>query len=113
MVPRLLTADEKNLAPATRLMTPEFRRMVKLVWPHKRFLVIGLLGSVFYGLLHSVSIVGVLPVLKVMLTEEGLHGWVEQSITHQRLHTDLYWERGALRARSTEKGPTPAARGLQ
>jgi len=113
MIPRLLTADEKHHAPEGRLLTPEFRRMVALVWPHRRFLLIGLLGSIVYGLLHSVSIIGVLPVLKVMLTEEGLHGWVDQSVTHARTRADLAWSRGALLVRSELKIPTRTGRGLE
>lgn len=112
MDPVLITADDKHRAPAGRLMTPEFRRMVALVWPHRRFLVIGLVGSIIYGMLHSVSIVGVLPVLKVMLTEEGLHGWVDHSITHYRMKTDLAWERGALRVRTPYVPADPTVRGL-
>ncbi|HRX85138.1 MAG TPA: ABC transporter ATP-binding protein [Phycisphaerae bacterium] len=103
MDPVLITADEKHRAPGGRIMTPEFRRMVALVWPHRRFLLIGLIGSIVYGLLHSVSIVGVLPVLKVMLTEEGLHGWVDQSVTDARMHAKLDWERGSLRVTKPPK----------
>jgi subfamily B ATP-binding cassette protein MsbA len=89
MDPQLITADDKNQAAGGSLRSPEFRRTLRLVWPHRRFIFIGLLASIVFGLLHSVSIVGVLPVLKVMLTEEGLHGWADQAVATERLGFEL------------------------
>ena len=42
-----------------------------------------------YGALHSVGIIGVLPVLKVMLSEEGFHGWVYRAVAEERLDANL------------------------
>ena len=85
MDPFLIDADDRHRAPGASLRSPQFRRMVRLVWPHRRFIVIGLVASVIYGALHSMSIVAVLPVLKVMLSPEGFHGWVYQSVAEERL----------------------------
>ncbi len=85
MDPRIITADDKSRASGGSLRSPDFRRMVGLVWPHRRFITVGLIASIFFGLLHSVSIVGVLPVLKVMLAKEGLHGWIYRSVASERL----------------------------
>ncbi len=89
MDPKLIDADEKHRAPSASVRSPHFRRMVRLVWPHRRFILIGLIASVVYGALHSVSIVGVLPVLKVMLSEEGFHGWLYRGVAEDRLGADL------------------------
>ncbi|NOX60087.1 MAG: ABC transporter ATP-binding protein [Planctomycetes bacterium] len=89
MQTELISADTKNRAKSAGLRTPHFRRMLRLVWPHRRFVLLGLIGSVFYGFLHSMGIVAVLPVLKVILSDEGLHSWVDRSITEERLDLDL------------------------
>ncbi len=89
MQTELISADTKNRAKSAGLRTPHFRRMLSLVWPHRRFVLLGLIGSVFYGFLHSMGIVAVLPVLKVILSDEGLHSWVDRSITEERLDLDL------------------------
>ena len=85
MDPFLIDADDRHRAPGASLRSPQFRRMVRRVGPHRRFMVIGLVASVIYGALHSMSIVAVLPVLKVMLSPEGFHGWVYQSVAEERL----------------------------
>lgn len=89
MDPSLITADESNAAKGGSLMSPEFRRMVGLVWPHRRFIFLGFLASVVYGFLNSVSVMGVLPVLQLLLSNEGLHGWVDHSVAAERLHVKL------------------------
>ncbi len=63
--------------------------MLRLVWPHRRLVTIGLIASIIYGFLNSAGIVSVLPVLKVMLSDEGLHGWVDRSVAEKRLGVDL------------------------
>jgi len=68
--------------------------MVRLAWPHRRFVVVGLIASVVYGFLHSASVVGVLPVLKVMLADEGLHGWAYRTVAEDRLEAKFDTELG-------------------
>ena len=85
MDPALITADEKHRAKTGSLRSPDFRRTVRLVWRHRRFIAVGLLASVVYGFLHSASIGFVLPVLKVILAQEGLHGWVYRTVAEDRL----------------------------
>ncbi|MCH7814698.1 MAG: hypothetical protein IID40_11835, partial [Planctomycetes bacterium] len=89
MDPLLIDADDKHRAPAAKLRSPDFRRMVRLVWPHRRFLAVGLFASVVYGLLHSVGIIGVLPVLKAILADEGFHGWAYRVVAEDRLGAKL------------------------
>ncbi len=89
----LITAKDELRAPKGRLLSAEFRRMLSLSWPHRRFIIIGVLASAVYAVLHTVGIFGMLPVLKVMLTDEGLHGWVDLSTANERLGVKLRVER--------------------
>ncbi|HNO76879.1 MAG TPA: ABC transporter ATP-binding protein [Phycisphaerae bacterium] len=89
MQTELISADDKNRAKKSSIRTPHFRRMLRLVWPHRRLVFIGLIASIIYGFLNSAGIVSVLPVLKVMLSDEGLHGWVDRSVAEDRLGMDL------------------------
>jgi len=89
MDPYQIDANDKTRAKGGSLRSPDFRRMVRLTWPHRRFIAAGLLASVVYGLFHSVSVLGVLPVLKVILAEEGFHGWVYRTVAQERLGASL------------------------
>ncbi|GJM25464.1 MAG: hypothetical protein DHS20C16_18790 [Phycisphaerae bacterium] len=89
MQTELISADDKNRAKRSSIRTPHFRRMLRLVWPHRRLVLIGLVASIVYGFLNSAGIVSVLPVLKVMLSDEGLHGWVDRSVAENRLGVEL------------------------
>ena len=94
MDPTLIDAEDKHRAQKATLRSPDFRRMVGLAWPHRRFILVGLLASVVYGFLHSVSVVGVLPVLKVLLADEGFHGWVYRTVAEDRLDVAFDTELG-------------------
>ena len=89
MDPLLIDAKDEQRAKAASVQSPDFRRMVRLAWPHRRFIVAGFAASVVYGLLHSVSVLAVLPVLKGILAEEGFHGWVYSRVAQERLGAEL------------------------
>jgi ABC-type multidrug transport system fused ATPase/permease subunit len=94
MDPQLIDADDKHRAKKDNVRSPDFWRMVRLAWPHRRFILIGLIASVVYGFLHSVSVVAILPVLKVLLADEGLHGWVYRTVAEDRLKVTFDTELG-------------------
>ncbi|MBN2455211.1 MAG: ATP-binding cassette domain-containing protein [Sedimentisphaerales bacterium] len=61
-----------------------FKRLLGYVWPQwHRLAVIGI-SAVLIGGLFALSIGTVLPLLKVMMNEEGLHGWVDRLISQDR-----------------------------
>ncbi len=64
--------------------------MLKCVRPYRVWLVSGIFASIVYALLHSVSILGALPILKVLLEHEGLHGWVDRVVAGERLDVELH-----------------------
>lgn len=57
----------------------KFGRVVRLMKRHRRMLVLGLVATVVFAMLHTVSIAAVFPVFTVILEEEGLQNWVEQT----------------------------------
>ena len=67
-----------------------FRRIFKYVWPQWYRLVVIVLSAMVIGLLFAFSIGTVLPLLKVMMGEEGLHGWVDRLINKDRYGISFY-----------------------
>ena len=66
------------------------RRVFKYVWPQWPRLVTILCSAVLIAILFSVSVATVLPLLKVMMGEEGLHGWVYRKISEGRYGFEFY-----------------------
>ena len=85
MDPLLLTADERNRAPKGGFRAREFWRVVGLTRPYRRRLALGLVITVGFAGLHTVSIGGAFPVFKVLLEDEGLHGYVDRTIAARLL----------------------------
>jgi subfamily B ATP-binding cassette protein MsbA len=67
-----------------------FKRIWAYVWPQWPRLVAVFFWSGLMACMLSVSIVTMIPVLKVMMGEEGLHGWVDRKICDQRFGMDFY-----------------------
>ncbi|MEE9293442.1 MAG: ABC transporter ATP-binding protein [Phycisphaerae bacterium] len=80
----LIDANDRTRAKKVPLASPAFARMLRTVVPHRRIVITGVLVSIVYAMLHSVSILGALPILKVLLEEEGLHGWADRSMAGAR-----------------------------
>src|SRR3990172_11885421 len=75
-----------------------FRRLLGYTWPHKRYLVPALFCVLLMAVTYSISIGSLLPVMKVMIEDEGLHGWVYRHVGESRLKGlfSIYsYERGA------------------
>ena len=89
MIPEIIDADDSARAQQNGLLSRALIRMIRAVLPHRRLLLIGLIASLAYAALHSVSILGVLPVLKVLLEDEGLHGWIDRTGAGERLGITL------------------------
>ncbi|MCH7526206.1 MAG: ABC transporter ATP-binding protein, partial [Planctomycetes bacterium] len=89
MNPQIITVDTGNPVESAPVRRGVIMRMVRTVLPHRKFLIIGIIASVAYAALHSVSLLGALPVLKVLLEDEGLHGWVDRVIGGMRIEADL------------------------
>lgn len=53
-----------------------FWRMLALVWPHRRAMAWGMVLGVGVALTYAASLGGILPVLKVVVENEGLRDWM-------------------------------------
>ncbi|MHC4543397.1 MAG: ABC transporter ATP-binding protein [Planctomycetota bacterium] len=67
-----------------------FRRVFKYVWPQWHRLVVIVISAMIIGMLFAFSIGTILPLLKVMMGEEGLHGWVDRLISKNRYGISFY-----------------------
>jgi len=61
-----------------------FKRIFKYVWPQWHRLVTIGCSALLIGILFSFSFATILPLLKVMMGEEGLHGWINRKISENR-----------------------------
>jgi ATP-binding cassette, subfamily B, bacterial MsbA len=67
-----------------------FRRMFVYVWPQWPRIVVVVFMALLIGLLFSLSFATIIPLLKVMMGEEGLHGWVDRKTCDWRYGMDFY-----------------------
>ena len=67
-----------------------FKRIFKYIWPQWHRLVVIVVSAMMIGLLFAFSIGTILPLLKVMMGEEGLHGWVDRLISKDRYGVSFY-----------------------
>ena len=67
-----------------------FWRIFKYVWPQWPRLITVVLSAMLIGILFSLSFATVVPLLKVMMGEEGLHGWIDRKVCGWRYGIDFY-----------------------
>jgi ABC-type multidrug transport system fused ATPase/permease subunit len=67
-----------------------FRRIFKYIWPQWPRIAAVVTGALVVSLLLSLSFMTVIPLLKVMMGEEGLHGWVDRKMCNWRYGVDFY-----------------------
>ena len=67
-----------------------FWRIFKYVWPQWPRLAVIVVTAVLIAILFSFSFMTIIPLLKVMMGEEGLHGWVDRKTCHWRFGMDFY-----------------------
>jgi ATP-binding cassette, subfamily B, bacterial MsbA len=85
MNPSVISADKKNRAPDQAFRAREFGRVVALTRNHRRGLIFGLIITVGFAGLHTISIAGTFPIFQVLLEKEGLHGWIDRAVVENRL----------------------------
>ena len=67
-----------------------FKRIFAYVWPQKGNLVVVGVTTLMIGVLFFLSFATILPLLKVMMGEEGLRGWVDRVICQKRYDVEFY-----------------------
>lgn len=68
----------------------DFKRIFKYIWPQWPRIIIVVLSALIVSMLLSVSFMTVIPLLKVMTGQEGLHGWVDRKICQWRYGVNFY-----------------------
>lgn len=85
---RKIAADDSTKAPDGRIRSPQFRRMVGYVWPHRKYMAVGITAAFIAALLNAVSLSFIAPVLNILMQEDGLHGWIDCAIAEERTGID-------------------------
>ncbi len=67
-----------------------FWRIWKYVWPQWGRVLVVLLSVFLVSSLFALSFMTVIPLLKVMMGEEGLHGWIDRMTCQWRYGIDFY-----------------------
>jgi subfamily B ATP-binding cassette protein MsbA len=67
-----------------------FRRIFCYVWPQWPRVIVVVLSAIIVSSLLSLSFMTVIPLLKVMMGEEGLHGWVERGLSKHLYGVSFY-----------------------
>jgi subfamily B ATP-binding cassette protein MsbA len=81
-----------------------FKRVLGYVWPQWPSLIALLLWAAIISLMFSASFLTIIPLLKVMMAEEGLHSWVDRNVCNWRYGMDFYVpSKSDLNNRSSEK----------
>jgi ABC-type multidrug transport system fused ATPase/permease subunit len=66
-----------------------FKRLMGYVWPQWVSVVAVIFWSFMIAIMFAVSFATILPLLKVMMGEEGLHGWVDRKVCNIRYGMDF------------------------
>ena len=67
-----------------------FWRIFEYIWPQWPRLIVIVFSAILIGFLFSLSFMTIVPLLKVMMGEEGLHGWVDRKVCEQRYGRTFY-----------------------
>ncbi len=67
-----------------------FRRLFQYVWPQWPRVIFVVVSALVVAVLLSLSFITVIPLLKVMMGKEGLHGWVDRKTCQYRYGLDFY-----------------------
>lgn len=81
----VLAIDRDKKRKDERFSARDFARIMRVATRHRGPLLIGLLATIVYACLHTVSLAVALPVFKVLLEDEGIHGWVYRELAGRRL----------------------------
>jgi subfamily B ATP-binding cassette protein MsbA len=62
----------------------QFSRIFKYVWPQWPDIIMVVTSAIIIALFLSMSFVSIIPLLKLMMGNEGIHGWVERKVVSNR-----------------------------
>ncbi|MGH2272635.1 ABC transporter ATP-binding protein [Anaerohalosphaeraceae bacterium U12dextr] len=67
-----------------------FKRVLGYVWPQWPSLVALFFWAAMIAVMFSASFLTIIPLLKVMMEEEGLHAWIDRKVCNARYGIDFY-----------------------
>ncbi len=89
MDPKLVAVESKEQRKDRALRPRELRRIIALTWSYRKTLAVGLLVTVLFASLHTLSLVGVYPVFQILLEREGLSSYVNRTLASERLGVEF------------------------
>lgn len=66
-----------------------FNRIFKYVWPQWPSIIIVVVSAMIIAMLLSMSFMTIIPLLKVMIDKEGLHGWADRKACNWKYGVDF------------------------
>jgi len=67
-----------------------FWRVFQYIWPQWPRLIVILVSALLISVLFSLSFMTIIPLLKLMMGEEGLHGWADRKVCEHRYGIKFY-----------------------
>ena len=67
-----------------------FWRVFDYIWPQWHRLIVIFISAILISILFSLSFMTIIPLLKLMMGEEGIHGWADRKVCHHRYGIKFY-----------------------
>ena len=67
-----------------------FKRIFRYLWPQWPRLIVVFTAAIIISILLSISFITIIPLMKVMLGQEGLHGWIDRKTCKWKYGVDIY-----------------------
>jgi subfamily B ATP-binding cassette protein MsbA len=67
-----------------------FKRVFNYIWPQWPRIIAVVLSAIIVAALLSISFITIIPLLRVMMGQEGLHGWVDRKTCDWKYGVDFY-----------------------
>jgi subfamily B ATP-binding cassette protein MsbA len=68
----------------------EFTRVFKYIWPQWPRIIVVVISALIVSALLSLSFIGIIPLLKVMMGQEGLRSWVDRKVCQWQYGVGFY-----------------------
>ncbi len=65
-------------------------RVLRGVWPYRTLVVISMICAIGVGLSYASGVAVMLPVLKIFISAEGVHGWADRTAAQDRLGVTIW-----------------------
>ena len=65
-------------------------RVLRGVWPYRTLVMISIICALGVGLSYASGVAVMLPVLKIFISTEGIHGWADRTAAQERLGVTLW-----------------------